>query len=211
MKVAIIGSGNIGQALGGSLVKAGHKVTMAAQDELATRKIATDLGARATSSAADAARDAEIIVLAVPYAALQEVAQDIRAQVDGKVVVEVSNRMEPAAESAAELLAQVLPGARVVKAFNTNFASLLAQPDAHDQTLDSFFATDDGVARQRITALIASIGLRPVHVGGLSAARQLEAMGLLNIQLQIATQGDWRSSFVLVGAPERALTLPHAA
>lgn len=211
MKVAIIGSGNIGQALGGALVGAGHTVTMAARDELETRRVAAAIGARAASTPADAARAAEVVVLAVPRTALGQIAEQIRDLVAGKIVVDPSNLMEPAERSTAEDLAQQLPDAHIVKAFNTNFASLIARPGALGQTIDSFFATDDLTARERIAGLIRSIGLRPVYVGGLSAARQLEAMALLNIQLQILTNGDWQSNFVLVGAPTAAVALALAA
>lgn len=211
VKVAMIGSGNIGQALGGALVKAGHEVTIAARDEVETRLVANAIGATA-ASLTDAVADAEVVVLAVPYTSLASVAEQIKDDVAGKVVIEVSNRMEPASASAAEELAAQLPSAHVAKAFNTNFATVLAQPDLQGQTLDSFYAADDHAARDRVAALIESIGLRPVLVGGLTSARQLEAIGLLSIQLQIAAQGNWQSNFVLVGAPEAALAgLPKAA
>jgi hypothetical protein len=211
MKVAIIGAGNVGQALVRVLARAGHEVTLAGRNEERTRRVADELGARWASSTADAATQAELIVLAVPHASTTDVAAQIRDRVAGKVVIDVSNRMEPAETSVAEELAQALPGARVVKAFNTIFASLLAEPNVHGQPLDGFFATDDEGARRKVAALLLSIGFRPVHVGGLAAARQLEAMGLLNIRLNMATNGDWRSSFVLVGAPAAAQELPSAA
>ena len=214
MKVAMIGSGNIGQALGGALVGAGHEVSMTARDSAETTDIAARVGAAATPTIDDAVAGADVVVLAVPYTALESVASEIKDQVRGKVVVDVTNPMgqAPAGTSAAQQLAEWLPGARVVKAFNTTFASLLATPEAHGQTLDALYATDDTDAGEAIAELIRSIGFRPIFAGGLSAAAQLEAMAGLNIQLQIATNGDWRSSFVLVGAPKGALEgLPKAA
>ena len=214
MKVAMIGSGNIGQALGGALVNAGHQVTLAARDAVETDSVAQAIGARSADTAPDALSGAEVVVLAVPYTALEALAAEITDSVAGKVVIDVSNPMgqAPADKSAAEQLADWLPGAKVVKAFNTTFAALLANPKAHGQTLDALYATDDPAAGQTVATLIRSIGFRPVFGGTLSAARQMEAMAGLNIQLQIATNGDWRSSFVLVGAPEGALEgLPRAA
>jgi predicted dinucleotide-binding enzyme len=214
MKVAIIGSGNIGQALGGALVGAGHEVTLAARDVLETENIARSIGATTAATAPEALNGADIVVLAVPYTSLADVAAGIKDSVAGKVVIDVTNPMgqAPAGTSAARQLATWLPGARVVKAFNTTFAGLLATPEAHGQTLDALYAADDADAGEVVAQLIRSIGFRPVYAGGLSAAAQLEAMAGLNIQLQIATKGDWRSSFVLVGAPKGALEgLPRAA
>ena len=214
MKVAIIGSGNIGQGLGGALVSAGHEVTLAARDAVATEAVAKSIGATAAANAPEALDGAQVVVLAVPYTSLADVAAEIQDSVGDKIVIDVTNPMgrAPAGTSAAAQLAEWLPGARVVKAFNTTFAALLATPEAHGQTLDALYATDDTEAGETVAELIRSIGFRPVYAGGLSAAAQLEAMAGLNIQLQIATQGDWRSSFVLVGAPKGALDgLPKAA
>jgi predicted dinucleotide-binding enzyme len=209
----MIGSGNIGQALGGALIGAGHELTLAARDQAETTSIAERLGAT-PASVLDAASNADVVVLAVPYAALESVATEIGDHVANKVVVDVTNPMgqAPAGTSAAQQLAAWLPTARVVKAFNTTFAGLLANPAAHGQTLDALYATDDAPAAATVSELIRSIGFRPVFAGGLAHAAQMEAMAGLNIQLQIATNGDWRSSFVLVGAPQGALDgLPKAA
>lgn len=71
--------------------------------------------------------------------------------------------------------------------------------------LDALFATDDQDARARVGALMRSLGFRPVYVGGLARARELEAMAWMNIQLQMSAEGDWRTSFTLVGAPQAAI------
>lgn len=207
MKVAMIGSGNIGQSLGGALVGAGHEVVLAARDQAETAGVAAQLGASAAPSLVEAVDSADVVVLAVPYAALEDVATEIRDHVADKVVIDVTNPMgqAPAGTSAAQQLAGWLSAAHVVKAFNTTFAGVLADPDAHGQTLDVLYATDSATAAETVAELIRSIGFRPVFAGGLALAAQLEAMAGLNIQLQIATKGDWRSSFVLVGAPQGAL------
>jgi 8-hydroxy-5-deazaflavin:NADPH oxidoreductase len=214
MKVAMIGTGNIGQSLGGALVGAGHELVLAARDQADAATIAEQLGAATADSLTSAVDSADVVVLAVPYTALEDVANEVRDHVAGKVVVDVTNPMgqAPAGTSAAQQLAAWLPEAHVVKAFNTTFAGLIANPDAHGQTLDALYATDSASAGETVAELIRSIGFRPVFAGGLAIAAQMEAMAGLNIQLQIATNGDWRSSFVLVGAPEGALEgLPKAA
>jgi predicted dinucleotide-binding enzyme len=80
-----------------------------------------------------------------------------------------------------------------------------ANPAALGTTLDALFATDDADARAVLVELAGSIGFRPVYVGPLAAARELEAMAWLNIRLQMLTNGSWTSSYVLVGAPEAAV------
>jgi predicted dinucleotide-binding enzyme len=210
----MIGSGNIGQTLGGALAGAGHEVSMTARDAAETRDIAAKIGVTPVASTIEAISGAKVVVLAVPYTALEAVAREIKDAVAGKVVVDVANPMgqAPSGTSAAQQLATWLPGAYVVKAFNTTFAGLLAEPTAHGQKLDALYATDDLAAGETVAELIRSIGFRPVYAGGLSNAAQMEAMASLNIQLQIATNGDWRSSFVLVGAPQGAIAeLPEAA
>ena len=67
--------------------------------------------------------------------------------------------------------------------------------------MDALYATDDDDARATVATLLDSIGFRPVSVGGLTSARELESLAFLNIRLQVQTGGDWRSTFNLVGAP----------
>jgi len=212
MKIAIIGTGNVGQAIGGSLVRAGHTVTFAARDGATTRQVAAAAGASASASPADAARGAEVIILAVPYLAAEQVAAELDGQAAGKVVIDATNPIKAdysglsteAAGSGAERFAQLLEGAHVVKAFNTLFASVQADPGGHGSALDLLYATDDASAKAVVIALASSLGLRPVSVGPLAASRELEAMAWLNIRLQMISGGDWRSTFVLVDAPAAA-------
>jgi predicted dinucleotide-binding enzyme len=104
-----------------------------------------------------------------------------------------------------------VPNAKVAKAFNTLFSSIQANPTIHGSALDAFFATDDDRTRATLSELLSSLGFRPVHVGPLARARELETLGWLNISLQLAANGDWRSAFVLVGAPVAATSAPVGA
>jgi 8-hydroxy-5-deazaflavin:NADPH oxidoreductase len=218
MKIAVIGTGNVGRALGSSFASAGHEVTFAARDAGKTQEIAKDVGARAAASPADAASGADVVVLAVPFGELADVAASIRDEVDGKIVIDVSNVLKSdfsglALEtgSGAERVAKQLPKAHVAKAFNTIFSGIQGNPEALGTTLDALYAVDDDRSRETLAELIGSAGFRPVHVGPLTAARELESLGWLNIRLQLLTNGDWRSSFVLVGAPAAAVAAPVAA
>ena len=210
MNIAIIGTGSVGQALGASFVRAGHTVTFAAQDADKTRKVAEATGAAAAGSPAAAASLADVVVIAVPWGPAEAVAREIAAAVEGKVVIDATNPLKVdstglAVDNGAEQLARLLPGARVAKAFNTLFSSVQANPGTHGTTVDGLYATDDETARTTVAELLASIGLRPVHVGPLAAARELEALAWLNIRLNMIAGGDWQSTYVLVGAPAAAV------
>lgn len=213
MKIAIIGTGNVGSALGGAFTRAGHDVTFAAQDAAKTQTIATGLGASAAGDAVEAATAADVIVLAIPFAEVETVASEIAAASAGKVLVDVTNPLKPdysglatdGGPSGAERVAAAAPNARVVKAFNTLFASVQADPTAGGRTVDGLYAGDDADAKATVAELSRSIGLRPVDAGRLADARGLEAMAWLNIALQLRTGGSWNTAFVLVNAPEAAL------
>lgn len=215
MQVAVIGTGNVGRALGASLSRAGHSVVFAARDEDKTRRVAAEVGASAATRPADAARSADAIVVAVPYGELEATAAEVAGAADGKVVIDATNPLKPdysglaniGGPSDAERLATLLPDAHVAKAFNTVFAAVQADPTAHGTRLDVLYATDDDKAASTVTELASSIGFRPVRVGPLTAARELEALAWLNIRLQMIAGGDWRTTPVLVGPPE---TTTHA-
>lgn len=173
MKIAIIGNGNVGSGLANVLSKTQHEVSAYGR--------ADDLAAAVT--------EADIVILATPYGAAAEIAE--QADFTGKIVVDVSNPVTEdfsalqlgTTTSAAEAIAALVPGASVVKAFNTIFA----QHYAGDLKLDglplqTFVASDDETARETVKTLAAEAGFEPVDAGPLSAARQLEPLGFLNIQ-----------------------------
>lgn len=213
MNIAIIGTGNVGTALGASLVRAGHSVTLTGQDAGKASAAAAQIGARTGSSLAGAVEAADVVVLAVPYASVEAVAAEIAPVIADRIVVDATNPLKAdfsglatqGGPSGAERIAALLPGARVVKAFNTLFASIQGNPDVHGQMVDALYAGDDADAKAVVASLIRAIGLRPVDAGSISGARELEALAWLNISLQLRTGGSWRSTFVLVGAPDKAI------
>jgi NADPH-dependent F420 reductase len=210
MKIAIIGTGNVGRALATSFTHAGHEVALASRDPQHAAALAATLDhATAAASNRSAAQGADVTVLAAPFSSAAGIALEIRDVVAGKPVVDVTNRMSFGANGAemdtstsnAEELAVLLPEAHVVKAFNTLFASNQSDPTVDGVTLDGFVAGDDAAAKARVIELVASIGLDPIDVGPLARARQLEGLAFLNITLQVAHNGNWRSGWKLVGAP----------
>jgi len=203
MKVAIIGAGNVGKALGTSLTRAGHQVTLAANSPDSAQAAAREIGAGSADSAASAVTDANVVILAIPYQAGEEVAGEIAGKTAGRIVIDATNPIKPdysglaTDTSAAEEFQQLLPGAHVVKAFNTVFASNQADPTATDAPIDGYVAGDDADAKRQVFSLVESIGLKPLDVGPLSSARYLEGMAYLNIGLNAQNGWSWTSAWRL--------------
>jgi 8-hydroxy-5-deazaflavin:NADPH oxidoreductase len=209
MQIAIIGAGNVGRALATSLTRAGHDVTITAEHAANAVEAASQSGATAGTSNQSAAAGADVVVLAVQSQAIGQIAADMGSSLDGKVVIDVSNRPTPAADGAstsiAEELQTRLPAARIVKAFNTVFASRQASPTVAGISPDGFVAGDDASAKQTVLDVVESIGFRPVDAGSLASARTLEGMAWLNIQRNL-TDGTWQDAWILVG-PESVAAL----
>ena len=209
MKVAIIGAGNVGAALATSISRAGHDVIITSRDPEDAARAATASGARVVASNAVAAAEADVIIPAVYFPDITAVVGDIAEAAAGKPVVDVSNRISFGAagpeidttSSNSEELAKLLPTSRVVKAFNTLFASNQVDPITDGVQLDGYVAGDDESAKATVLDLVRSIGLHPIDVGPLARARQLEGLAFLNMTLNITGSGSWQSGWKLVGAP----------
>lgn len=192
MKVTVIGAGNMGSAFVKQLTRAGHQVTVTARNlEKAQSVAAANPGAIAVV-AATAAADSDVIVLATGYddafGALKSV-----GDLSGKVVIDITNPMTADymgltighSTSASEEIAKAIPGADVVKAFNTVFAQVLSDGAdfGNGQTVSVFIASDSERARQTAKALAESMGFVTVDAGGLKNARYLEPVAGFNIYL----------------------------
>jgi predicted dinucleotide-binding enzyme len=166
-------------------------------------------GASAAPSNRAAIEDADVVILAVPGTAFAALVQEVGPALAGRIVVDTSNLPTPdpsgtPATSAAEALQAQLPQARVIKAFNTLFASRQAAPVIEGQAVDGYVAGDDAAAKRVVLRLAESIGLRPLDVGGLVMARTLEAMAWLNISLQLQNGWAWQTGWRLVGPTTKA-------
>jgi hypothetical protein len=206
MEIAIIGAGNVGRALASSSGRAGHSVTLSAATPEHAQAAAQQTGGRAADSNRSAVQAAEVVVLAVPTPALDEVLAELGDALDGKVIVDVTNRTDPNdpgavldGSSNAERIQGRVPGARVVKAFNTALAARQADPVVDGVRLDGFVAGDDQAAKRQVLELVGSIGFRPIDAGPLSMARALEAMATLNVMLQIWNGWPWQAGWKLAG------------
>lgn len=211
MKVAIIGSGKVGKALAAAATKAGHKVTVSSKDPEHAYQAAKATQAHAAASGKDAVQDAELVVLAVPADQVDDVVGALAAELDGKVIIDVTNRVnvqDPGqvldGSSVAERIQKQAPKAHVVKAFNYAFASTIVDPQIDGTNLDAFVAGNDDAAKQKTMQFAKSIGFRPIDAGPLPMARALEAMGLMHVLLQIKNNWPWQSGFKLTGpTPEK--------
>jgi predicted dinucleotide-binding enzyme len=177
MRIAVIGTGRVGRALGGRWREQDHDVTFGARTP---REDAVSI--------ADAARDAEVVVLAVPYdAALDAIAA--AGDLDGKVLVDCTNPVGPnglklgTTTSAAEQIASHASGARVVKSFNTTGAENMANSDYGEAPLAMPIAGDDADAKRVVSELARDLGFDVLDVGPLSAARYLEPFAMVWISL----------------------------
>ncbi len=192
MKIAIIGTGSVGAALGRGWAAKGHMVTFASREPGSERVQALVEAAGPNASVArvgDAVGRSSIIVLAVPYTAVQERLQ-MAGDLGGKVVIDCTNPIAPGlrslyddSTSGAEQIAGWIPRARVVKAFNTTGAGNMANPDYNGQRATMFICGDDDMAKGAVAQLAEELGFEVVDAGGLSAARHLERLALLWIHL----------------------------
>ncbi|HTL67457.1 MAG TPA: NADPH-dependent F420 reductase [Lacunisphaera sp.] len=201
MKIAIIGAGNVGGALGKAWAKAGHMILFGVRDPAGgkTKPPLAEIGSGAVSLVIpDAVRQTEIIVLATPWNAVPEVIK-VMGDLKGKIIIDCTNPLFLNAEgslslslgsstSGAEEVARLAVGARVVKAFNTygweNFADS-SYPGYGDLKPIMFFCGDDDDAKEVVDRLARDLGFDPVDTGGLGMARSLEPLALLWIRLAV--------------------------
>ncbi|GAA3668744.1 NADPH-dependent F420 reductase [Microbacterium marinilacus] len=204
--VTIIGAGNIGGAVAALAAKAGASLQILARDPEKANTVAAPLGASA-GRIGDAIAG-EIVVLALPYGAVAEVLGAYGADLNGKVLVDVTNPIDfatfdslvvPADSSAARLIQDAVPDAHVVKAFNANLGATLATGTAGPVPTTVLVAGDDASAKRSIVDLAVAGGLRAVDAGALARARELEALAFLQITLAAAEKTPWTGGFALVG------------
>ena len=202
MNIAIIGAGNVGKALGRASTRAGHSVTLSDADAGLADEAAEQVGARSAGAGSrDAVSDADVVILAVPFDAVEPITEDLGTLLNDRIVVDVTNRFsgdELSAPSNAELIQRRTEGS-VIKAFNTIFAANQSDPEVDGVTLDGFVAGDDAEAKATVLELVESLGFRPIDAGPLAMARALEGMGTLNISLNMTNEWSWQTGWKLLG------------
>ncbi|MDT0210085.1 NAD(P)-binding domain-containing protein [Curtobacterium sp. BRD11] len=187
--VTIFGKGNMGSAIGGIFAAGGASVQQI-DNETPTTTIQGD-----------------IVVLAVPYPALREIVGAYGDQLAGKTVVDITNPLDfetfdslvvDADSSAAAELAAALPQSAVLKAFNTNFAATLASKQVGPNATTVLVAGDDAAAKQAFVAAVTAGGVQATDAGSLRRARELEAIGFLQLTLAAGEKISWTGGFGIV-------------
>ena len=189
-KIAIIGDGNVGSALNRGLERAGYEVKSVGNEPSRVREIANW---------------GEHIVLAMPFAAVDDVLRNLGDAVNGKTLIDATNALTRDFQlalgfttSGAEELQKKAPSAKVVKAFNTVFAEHIATGEVSGAKLTLFAAGDDQPAKELVLAMGRDIGFDAVDAGPLQNARWLETLGYLNIQLGYMLKMGTKIGFKLV-------------
>jgi 8-hydroxy-5-deazaflavin:NADPH oxidoreductase len=186
MDITIIGTGTMGQAIAGLAAKGGHGVQLLGSSEETTPVTG------------------DVVVLAIPYTALSDVVSQRREQLVGKVVVDITNPLNfetfdslvvPPHSSATAEVAAALPESRVLKAFNTNFASTLVSGTVGTVSTTVLIAGDDAEAKSSLGSIVTSAGLAAVDAGALTRARELEALGFLQLTLAATENISWTGGF----------------
>jgi NADPH-dependent F420 reductase len=180
VKVAIIGTGRMGRGFATALAPK-HQVTVGSRDPDRAGQVASATGAARGATYAEAAADAEVVILTVPWPAMDDTLGQL-GELDQTVVVDVSwpsrkrEREALKGSSTAEQIQQRLPRARVVKGWNHVHAQHLTAPEVDGIAASVLIAGDDPEAKQTVFALAADMGFHPVDVGPLKATRELERL-----------------------------------
>lgn len=192
MDITIIGTGNMARGIAARALAGGHTVTLLGHEPGKADELAGELSGDVRTGSVGDALAGDVVVLAIPYTAMDDVVGAYGDQLSGKVVVDITNPVDFSsftpltveAGSAAAELAGKASGARVVKAFNTTFAGTLVGGEVAGQPLDVFLASDDEDAKGTVRQLVEDGGLRAVDAGPLARAHELEALGYLHMALQ---------------------------
>lgn len=184
----IFGTGNMAQAIGGVLAAGGSTVAHIAHSDT------------------QASVAGDVVILAVPYPALADIVASHGDQLANKTVVDITNPLNfetfdelvvPAGSSAAAELQRALPNARVLKAFNTNFAATLSSGKAGEAATTVLVAGNDADAKATLLAAVTAGGLTAVDAGSLQRATELEAIGFLQLTLAASEKISWGGGFAL--------------
>jgi hypothetical protein len=206
MRIAVIGAGNVGVALARNLTSAGREVVVGTRDPMGANAAAAQerMGAVPVTGIAEALKEADAAVLAVPGAAMDDLLATHGAALDGKVVIDAANRIgtslgDRAVMNSLAPIAAAAPAASVYRAFNSLGWENIAEPVLGGVQADLLFAGPES-HRDDVARLVADVGLRPVYVGDLDKAPLVDAVGALWGALAFG-QGIGRRLFFKVVAP----------
>lgn len=212
--IAVIGAtGNMGSGISKSLSKGNYRLLLFANQlsklqtlEAEILEINPSADIEITACPTESSWEADIIILAVPYAVQQQIAQKIKEVANQKIVISIANPLNETYDglvtapntSAAEELEKLLPNSKVIKAFNTVFAPDFTQPIIAGSQADAFIAGGDQDALQTVNELVITAGFNPIIAGGLHVSRTLENMSLLLIQLNMKNNYNWLAGWKIL-------------
>jgi hypothetical protein len=218
MIVTIVGAGRLAEGLAVRAIAGGHQLRITDSEPGKADKLTAVLAAltgadevasssRSVATVGEAIAGADVVVLALPYPEGRIVVREQGAALAGVTVVDTCNPVDfstfdslltSPSMSAAEEIAAANRSARVVKAFNTTFASSLLAGQVGGLPVDVFLASDDVQAKAQVAALVSDGGMRPIDTGPLRRARELEAFQLLHMTIQGPLGLDWASAVKLL-------------
>ena len=197
MRIAIIGAGNVGGGLGTGLAQAGHEVVFGVRDpdsDKTRAALKAAPGSRATKPG-EAALDADVVIVALRWDAVPSTVTEL-PDMDGRVVIDAMNRFSgDPTRSTAQDLAELLRGAKVVKAFNTTGFENMSTAAPRHQKAVMFIAGDHPEANAVAASLATELGFQPEDVGALTNAKPLEEM--VKIWLALAERHGRSVAFAL--------------
>ena len=173
MQIGMLGAGNIGRVLGEKWIEAGHTVRFGVRNpqKPEVQALLKSLGAKASAgSIAEAISGSEVIVFAIPGAAMSETIAAHAAALDGKIIIDTANNMGSEIINSMADFAQQTPRASVYRAFNSYGWENFQNPVFGDITPDLFYCGTDGAARPSVEQLITQVGLNPIYLGGVDQA-----------------------------------------
>ena len=196
--IAIVGTGNVGSALGTEFAQQGHTIIYGSRnpDRHSVQELVAATGDSASATiSSDAVKNADIVVLAVPGLAVQEVLESL-GDLSGKIIIDPTNPLarkdlkfyHGAETSNTELIQSLAPGADVVKAFNTLSTEFMVDPSLAGGPVSIPLAGNSSGAKDVVAELIKNMGLEPIDVGGAGRAKLLEGMGVLLVNNMFSTR-----------------------
>jgi predicted dinucleotide-binding enzyme len=212
MNIGIIGSGNVGGALGVRWAKNGHLVVFSSRNpqSIEMAQLTARAGAKArAASVCEAASASEVLLLATPWAGARDAIAGA-GDLTGKIVIDAINPLLPdlsglelgTTTSAAEQVAAWQPGARVVKAFNTVGANIMENPEFEGGKVFLPYCGDDRDAKAKVDGLATELGFEAFDVGSLQQARLLEPFAMLWISIAFGSnRGNREFSFAMLRRP----------
>jgi predicted dinucleotide-binding enzyme len=167
MKITVLGTGNIGSTLGRKWAAAGHEVIFGVRDVTAEKvqSLLAETAAKA-ASVAEAVAASKVVVFAIPGTAVPAIVAANRDQLDGKIIIDATNKIREAEMNNFDTFVTQTPQASLFRVFNSLGWENFDNPTFNGEPADHFYCGDSGPAQEVVHSLIADIGLRPIYIGG---------------------------------------------